>query len=87
MDVKYKLATLILSARLDAKLTQSETAEAIGVSTRWFQRLEAGEKLPGSLTLLRLLLFFEIDPEKLREEVELFDFVSSNTRKILNTRK
>ena len=85
-SLNFKFASLVLNARLDSGLTQSETAEAVGVSVRWIQRVESGERLPGSLTMLRLIKFFNIDISKLNEEVEIFDFVSSNTRKIIKNR-
>ena len=86
-NLNFKFASLILNARLDSGLTQSETAEAVGVSVRWIQRVESAEKLPGTLTLLRLIKFFNIDIKELNEEVEIFDYVSSNTRKILKSRR
>ncbi|MBQ8765386.1 MAG: helix-turn-helix transcriptional regulator [Clostridia bacterium] len=87
MNLKFKFASLILNARLDKGLTQSETAEAVGISVRWVQRIESGQKLPGTLTLLRLIKLFNIDINELNEEVEIFDFVSSNTRKFVKSRK
>ncbi len=84
MNLKFKFASLILNARLDKGLTQSETAEAVGISVRWVQRIESGQRLPGTLTLLRLIKLFDIDVNELNEEVEIFDFVSSNTRKIVS---
>lgn len=87
MNLKFKFASLILNSRLDAGLTQSEVAEAVGISVRWIQRVESGQRLPGSLTLLRLIKFFNIDISELNEEVEIFDYISSNTRKILKSRR
>lgn len=85
--LKFKFASLILNARLDSGLTQSQVAEAVGISVRWLQRAESGQRLPGSLILLRLIKFFNIDISEINEEVEIFDFVSSNTREILKSRK
>ena len=87
MNLKFKFASLILNARLDKGLTQSEVAEAVGISVRWIQRVESGQRLPGSITLLRLIKFFGIEFSELSEEVEIFDYVSSNTRKILKSRR
>lgn len=86
MDVKFKFSSLIFNARLDAGLTQSQVAECVGVSTRWLQRVESGQKLPGTLTMLKLLLFFNINPNELREDVEINEPICNNTRKILKTR-
>lgn len=82
MKLVYKFASIILNARLDAGLTQSEVAQAISVTTRWYQRLEAGERLPGTLTMLRLILFFDLDISQLKEEVELIVPVSDNRRRL-----
>lgn len=87
MDVKYKFASLILDARLDRGLTQSEVSEAVGVSTRWYQKIESGSTLPGSVTLIRIVLFLHINVEELRKEVGLIVPVSSNTRKIIKSRR
>lgn len=85
--LKFKFANLILDARLDAGLTQSQVAESVGISVRWMQRIEYGERLPGTLTMLRLILFFNIDPEELREVVELNERIYASPRKILKSRR
>lgn len=82
MSISFKFANLILNARLDAGLTQSEVAQAVSVSTRWIQRIEAGEKLPGTLTMLRLILFFDLDIEELRKEIGLIEPISDNRRRL-----
>lgn len=82
MSLSFKFANLILNARLDAGLTQSEVAQAVSVSTRWIQRIEAGEKLPGTLTMLRLILFFDLDIEELRKEIGLIEPISDNRRRL-----
>ncbi len=82
MKLNYKFASIILNARLDAGLTQSEVAEATSISVRWLQRIESGERLPGTLTMLRLILFFNLDPNEFREEVGLVVPVSDNRRKL-----
>ena len=87
MDVKFKFATLILDARLSKGLTQSEVAEATSISTRWYQRIESAEKMPGTITLLRIIFFLDINIEELRKEVGLIVPVSSNTRAIIKSRK
>ncbi|MBR5460640.1 MAG: helix-turn-helix transcriptional regulator [Clostridia bacterium] len=82
MSISFKFANLILNARLDSGLTQSEVAQAVSVSTRWIQRIEAGEKLPGTLTMLRLILFFDLDIEELRKEIGLIEPISDNRRRL-----
>lgn len=87
MNLKFKFASLILNARLDKGLTQHEVSEAIGVSTRWLQRIETAERLPGNLTMLKLILFFKINPEELREVVEINERIYPCPRKILKSRR
>lgn len=87
MNLKFKFANMILDARLDAGLTQSQVAECMGVSTRWIQRIESGERLPGTLTMLKLILFFRINPEELREVVEINERIYACPRKILKSRR
>lgn len=87
MSIKYKFASIILNARLDANLTQSQVAESVGISTRWMQKIESGERLPGTLTMLKLILFFEINPEELREVVEINEHIYPCPRKILKSRR
>lgn len=87
MKLTFKFATIILNARLNAGLTQSQVAESVGVSTRWMQRIESGERLPGTLTMLKLILFFKINPEELREEVEINEHIYHCPRKVLKSRR
>jgi len=44
----------VAALRAAKGLTQENTAETIGVSTRYFQSVEAGEYFPSFPTLLRL---------------------------------
>lgn len=71
MKLASKFSSLAFKARKEQGYTQSEVAEAISVSVRWYQKVESGRKLPGTLTALRILLFLGIDIEELREEVGL----------------
>ncbi len=83
MKLASKLASLALKARKEQGYTQSEVAEAISVSVRWYQKVESGRKLPGTLTALRILLFLNIDIGELREEVGLIVPVRSVRRSFL----
>ena len=78
-----KFSSIVYHARIDLGYTQREVAEAISVTVRWYQRVEKGEKFPGSLALLRLILFLHIDVEELREEVGLVAPVHTVPRKTL----
>lgn len=78
-----KFSSIVYHARVDHGYTQKEVAEAISVTVRWYQRVEKGEKFPGAIALLRLLLFLHIDIEELREEVGLVVPVRTVPRKAL----
>ena len=81
MKLKSKFASAVLNARKELGYTQHEVAEAVSVTSRWYQKIEAGMKLPGSLTLLRLILFLYLDVENFREEAGLVVPVSSVQKK------
>ncbi len=76
-----KFASSVLKSRLSLGYTQSQVAEAVSVSVRWYQKVESGKKFPGSITLVRLVLFLHIDLEDLREEANLVVPVRSVRRK------
>lgn len=71
MSVKMKFSSKVYHARINHGLKQHEVAEAVSISNRWLQRIEKGEVLPGSITMLRLIIFLELDVEDLRQEVGL----------------
>lgn len=81
MEMASRFANSAFNARKSLGYTQNEVAEAVSVSVRWYQKVESGERFPGSLTLVRLILFLHIDPEDLREEAGLVVPVHSDKRK------
>jgi len=83
MKIKSKFSSVVLKSRIALGYTQSEVAEAVSVSLRWYQKLESGVKLPGNITMLRLILFLNIDVEEFREEVGLIVPVSSIRREYI----
>ncbi len=80
MTLQAKLARQVTDARKRLKYTQQEVAEAISVSVRWYQKIESGKRLPGTVVTMRLMLFLNLDLEAFREEVGLIVPVSSNQR-------
>lgn len=82
MTFKFKFAAVIQNARTEQGYTQSEVAEASSISLRWYQRIEAGIKLPSLTVALRILLFLHIGIEEFREEVGLVVPVHSSARRI-----
>ena len=83
MKLKHKFARSLYCARTELNYTQDEVAEAVSITKRWYQKLESGVKLPGAVTMLRLILFFNLDIEDFREEAKLNVPISSNKRKLL----
>lgn len=71
MPIQQTFSKALYHARNKQKLTQKQVADAVSVSVRWYQRIESGEKLPGTLVMLRLILLLGLDVEGLRGEVGL----------------
>ena len=67
MTLTMKFAEALYAARDAKKLTQSQVAEAVSISVRWYQKVEAGLRLPSTIPAIRLMLFLGIDIEELRE--------------------
>ena len=66
MSIIFRFAGAIYHARHDRGLTQEEAAEALNISTRWYQKIERGQVLPGTKLALRIIAFFEIEGSKLK---------------------
>ena len=71
MPIQQIFSKALYHARIKQQLTQKQVADAVSVSVRWYQRIESGEKLPGTLVMLRLILLLGLDVEELRGEVDL----------------
>lgn len=68
MSLKLKFSGALLEARQEQNLTQAQVAAELGISVRWYQKIESGRKFPSGQLLLHLILYLNIDIEKLREE-------------------
>lgn len=75
MSLKSLFALEASRARTKLGLTQQQVAEAISISVRWYQCIEAGSFLPGSTVMLRLILLLQLDVEEFREEAGILDLV------------
>jgi len=71
MSLKLSFSRAVYLARINHGLTQQQVAEAVSISVRWYQQIEKGVCMPGSTTLLRLLLLLHIDPQIFRTEADL----------------
>jgi transcriptional regulator with XRE-family HTH domain len=61
----HRLAVVIRRRRTELGLSQEDVAHAMGVATRHYQKLEAGELNPTFMTLLKAAEALEIDPSAL----------------------
>lgn len=78
MSINTTFSSKVYHARTDHGFTQQQVAEAVSISVRWFQKIEKGTVLPGSLVMLRLIIFLELDVEDFRKEVGLLVPVLNN---------
>ena len=60
------IGSMIRMSRKEKKMTQSEVAEAIGVSAQHYSRIERGEYTPGLQTFLKLIEILDLDISKLK---------------------
>ena len=68
MAVEQKFPKAVYHARNKKRITQAEIAEEINISTRWYQIIESGRKLPSAKTALKIMAFLEIDGKDLKED-------------------
>ena len=76
MSINHKFSKSVYLARTSLGYTQEQLAEAVSVSVRWIQKIENEARMPGSVTMLRIILFLNLDIEKFREEVGIFEPIS-----------
>lgn len=71
MSVKQRFASAVFHAREKMGITQEQAAEALKISARWYQQLEYGHVLPSAELTLKIIAFYGINGESLRE----YDYV------------
>ena len=69
MSFAYKFSKYICDARQRMGLTHEQCAEALHLSIREFQNIEAGRFTPRLPTFLRIIDFFGLDFDDYREAV------------------
>lgn len=69
MSLKFAFGHAAYNARSNFGWTQEEVAEAIGISVRWYQKIEKGEYLPSATVMLRLIILLEINTAQFNEKV------------------
>ncbi len=77
MSIISKFSQQIYYSRKAMELTQEQAAEALNISTRWYQDIENGKHLPSAELTLKIVAFFGIDGKKLRKEEILVTVPSS----------
>ena len=65
MSYEHKFSMAIFHSRKQKGLTQEQAAEKLGISKRWYQMIEKGEKLPSPSLLLKIIAELEIDGKAL----------------------
>ena len=64
MTEEFELSSKIYHARKQKGLTQEQLADAMGISSRWLQRIESGRQWPSGRLLYRLVRYLDIDLRK-----------------------
>ena len=67
MSIFYRFSKEVYRSRKQLGLTQEQVAEALSISVRWFQYIEAGERIPGPLLILNIIALLGIDGKNLRK--------------------
>lgn len=67
MSVKQRFASAVFHAREKMGITQEKAAEALMISVRWYQEIEYGHVLPSAELTLKIVAFYGINGECLRE--------------------
>ena len=70
MSYEYNFSLAIFYSRKEKGLTQEQAAERLGISKRWFQMIEKGEKLPSPSLLLKIIAEFEINGRSLSSKTK-----------------
>ena len=61
MSVRFEFSGAMYRARTKRKLTQEETAEILGISCRWLQKIEKGIAEPKLTLTCKIIKEFNID--------------------------
>ena len=68
MSAEKQFPKVVYQTRNEKDLTQAEVAENVDISTRWYQVIESGRKLPSAKTALKIMAFLEISGKDLQEK-------------------
>lgn len=65
MDIKQSIGDLVREKRTKKGLTQEQLSSEGGVSNRFLQDIEAGEKMASMVTIFKLSKALNITPDKI----------------------
>ena len=68
MSAKLKFASALFKARTKHQLTQEKTAELLGISTRWLQKLEKGTSEPNLDLVCKIQKHFQLNLAECAED-------------------
>ena len=68
MSVRLRFASALFAARTEHHLTQEKTAELLGISTRWYQKIEKGTSEPNLTLICNIQKWFGLNLAKCAEE-------------------
>lgn len=68
MSVIYRFSKEVCRCRASLGMTQEQLAEALSISVRWLQYIEAGERVPSTVLALRIIALLGINGKDLRDE-------------------
>ncbi len=68
MSVIYRFSKEVCRCRTNLGMTQEQLAEALSISVRWLQYIEAGERIPSTVLALRIIALLGISGKDLRND-------------------
>lgn len=69
MSIKTQFTTKLLFQRKMRHLTQEQTAEKLGISTRWYQKIETGHSEPNLELTCKIAREFDINFSLFYDEI------------------
>ncbi len=66
MSVIYRFSKEVCRCRTSLGMTQEQLAEALSISVRWLQYIEAGERIPSTVLALRIIALLGINGKDLQ---------------------
>ena len=71
MSLAGNFSKEVYLSRKSLGLTQEKAAEELGISLRWYQKIENGKALPGTELALKFVAYFGIEGQRLRDTAKV----------------